>query len=87
VNAGLDESLCQNHHPTMQPIRPIVLALVCVTNFFTSQEAMSEVRKPNVVIFLTDDQGTLDANCYGSKDLYTPAMDKLAETGVSDSVY
>jgi arylsulfatase A-like enzyme len=39
-------------------------------------------RKPNVVIFLTDDQGTLDANCYGSKDLYTPTMDKLAETGV-----
>ena len=37
---------------------------------------------PNVVIFLTDDQGTLDANCYGSKDLYTPAMDSLAETGV-----
>lgn len=39
-------------------------------------------RKPNVVIFLTDDQGTLDANCYGSKDLYTPTMDNLAETGV-----
>ncbi len=39
-------------------------------------------RKPNVIIFLTDDQGTLDANCYGSKDLYTPAMDELAETGV-----
>ncbi|MCF7734480.1 MAG: sulfatase-like hydrolase/transferase [Akkermansiaceae bacterium] len=39
-------------------------------------------RKPNVVIFFTDDQGTLDANCYGSKDLYTPTMDKLAETGV-----
>jgi arylsulfatase A len=39
-------------------------------------------RKPNVIIFLTDDQGTLDVNCYGSKDLYTPTMDKLAETGV-----
>lgn len=37
---------------------------------------------PNVVIFLTDDQGTLDANCYGSKDLYTPAIDGLAETGI-----
>ena len=37
---------------------------------------------PNVVVFLTDDQGTLDANCYGSKDLYTPAMDRLAATGV-----
>jgi arylsulfatase A-like enzyme len=38
--------------------------------------------KPNVVIFFTDDQGTLDAGCYGSKDLYTPNMDKLAATGV-----
>lgn len=38
--------------------------------------------KPNVVIFFTDDQGTLDANCYGSKDLYTPAMDELAASGV-----
>jgi len=31
-------------------------------------------RKPNVVIMFKDDQGTLDANCYGSKDLYTPGM-------------
>ena len=39
--------------------------------------------KPNVVIFYTDDQGTIDTNSYGSKDLYTPNMDKLAETGIS----
>ena len=39
-------------------------------------------RKPNVVIFLTDDQGTLDAHCYGSQDLYTPAIDGLAANGV-----
>ena len=38
--------------------------------------------KPNVVILFTDDQGTLDANCYGSKDLITPNIDKLAATGV-----
>jgi trehalose utilization protein len=37
---------------------------------------------PNVVIFLTDDQGTLDVNCYGSKDLYTPNMDRIAREGV-----
>ncbi len=46
----------------------------------TSNTAVN--RKPNVVIFLTDDQGTLDASCYGAKDLYTPAMDELADTGV-----
>lgn len=37
---------------------------------------------PNVIIIYTDDQGTIDANCYGANDLYTPNMDKLAETGV-----
>ena len=36
----------------------------------------------NVIIIYTDDQGTLDANCYGSKDLVTPAHDKLANTGI-----
>ncbi|MHC4707468.1 MAG: sulfatase-like hydrolase/transferase [Planctomycetota bacterium] len=39
-------------------------------------------RRPNVLIFYTDDQGTLDVNCYGSKDLYTPNMDSLARSGV-----
>ena len=38
--------------------------------------------KPNVVVFFTDDQGTLDAGCYGSDDLLTPAIDELAKTGV-----
>ena len=38
--------------------------------------------RPNVVILFTDDQGTLDANCYGSTDLYTPHIDKLAASGV-----
>ena len=39
-------------------------------------------RKPNVIVILSDDQGTVDMNCYGSKDLYTPNMDKLAQRGV-----
>ena len=38
--------------------------------------------KPNVVIFFTDDQGTLDLNCYGSKDLLTPNIDSIAKKGV-----
>ena len=37
---------------------------------------------PNVLIIYTDDQGTLDANCYGSKDLVTPHIDGLARRGV-----
>ena len=38
--------------------------------------------KPNVVIFYTDDQGTLDANCFGSRDLHTPNIDGLAHAGI-----
>ena len=38
--------------------------------------------RPNIVILFTDDQGTLDANCFGSTDLQTPNIDRLAATGV-----
>ena len=38
-------------------------------------------RKPNVVLIFTDDQGTLDVNCFGSKDLYTPNLNVLAKLG------
>jgi len=41
-----------------------------------------EARRPNVLLIYTDDQGTLDANCYGSKDLHTPHVDALAASGV-----
>ena len=39
-------------------------------------------RRPNVIIIFTDDQGTVDMNCYGAKDLVTPNMDGLAKRGV-----
>ena len=29
-------------------------------------------QKPNVVIIYTDDQGSVDVNSYGAKDLVTP---------------
>ncbi|MCD6287985.1 MAG: sulfatase-like hydrolase/transferase, partial [Candidatus Hydrogenedentes bacterium] len=38
-------------------------------------------KRPNVLLILSDDQGTLDLNCYGSKDLHTPNLDELARRG------
>ena len=55
---------------------------VLATLWLAALTTVSAARKPNVIIFFTDDQGTLDANCYGSTDLHTPAMDELAATGV-----
>ena len=39
-------------------------------------------RRPNVVIIYTDDQGSIDLNCYGATDLQTPNLDALAAAGV-----
>lgn len=38
--------------------------------------------RPNVLMILTDDQGSVDAKCYGANDLITPALDRLAKEGV-----
>ena len=40
-------------------------------------------KKPNVVIIYTDDQGSVDVNSYGAKDLVTPHMDYIIENGTS----
>jgi arylsulfatase A-like enzyme len=37
---------------------------------------------PNVIIFLTDDQGWGDVSFNGNKDLHTPNIDKIALSGV-----
>ncbi len=39
-------------------------------------------RPPNVVVILSDDQGTLDTGLYGSEDLETPHLDRLAREGI-----
>lgn len=39
-------------------------------------------QKPNIIIIYTDDQGTLDAGCYGAGDLHTPNIDRLGKSGI-----
>jgi arylsulfatase A len=41
-----------------------------------------DASRPNVVIFLTDDQGWADLGCFGARDLRTPNVDRLAAGGV-----
>lgn len=58
----------------MKRIPHFLAAFLCLTG--------SLAAKPNVIIVYTDDQGSVDANCYGSTDIETPHIDHLAETGV-----
>ncbi|WP_430816212.1 sulfatase-like hydrolase/transferase [Carboxylicivirga sp. RSCT41] len=50
--------------------------------FFFTVYTLAQTQGPNVIIILTDDQGSIDMNCYGADDLYTPHMDALAASGV-----
>ncbi len=42
----------------------------------------AEKPKPNVIFIMSDDQGSVDAACYGARDLVTPGIDGLAARGV-----
>ncbi len=43
---------------------------------------LGQTDRPNVLLIVSDDQGTIDLNCYGADDLYTPHLDALARRGV-----
>jgi len=56
----------------------ILSCLLCV---ITASVAVAD-RKPNVILILADDLGSVDLNCYGAHDLATPNLDALADRGI-----
>ncbi|HUU29276.1 MAG TPA: sulfatase-like hydrolase/transferase [archaeon] len=50
--------------------------------FLMPRETFAAGKKPNFIIFYTDDQGIGDLSCYGAADLPTPNIDALAGSGV-----
>jgi arylsulfatase A-like enzyme len=56
------------------------LLLICLS-FFSCQTG-EDTGPPNIVIIFTDDQGYQDVGCFGSPDIQTPRLDKMAAEGV-----
>jgi arylsulfatase A-like enzyme len=50
---------------------------------FISNLALAQTAKPNIVIFLADDQGWGDLSISGNKNLNTPNIDSIAKAGAS----
>lgn len=55
----------------------IILQIFFIVSCFSALKA-NETRKPNIIIFLSDDHGAEDAGCFGNPDLKTPVIDQLA---------
>ncbi len=54
-----------------------------IVSFFSiSCSAGSQTNKPNFIIIFTDDQGYQDLGCFGSPDIKTPNIDKMASEGI-----
>ena len=43
---------------------------------------MKNLNRPNIVFILSDDQGPWAAGCYGNAEIRTPAIDRIAQTGM-----
>lgn len=63
------------------------LFLFACTTMGLGYPSIVSASKPNVILILTDDLGSIDLNCYGSNDLKTPNIDKLADDGVRFTQY
>ena len=67
-------------------IKTIVFKLLsfgflCI-GFLSNCSSKSNEKKPNIVIFFTDDQGYADVGVYGAEGFETPNLDKLATEGI-----
>jgi N-sulfoglucosamine sulfohydrolase len=62
----------------MPLLRFCFVAIVVVTSL-----CAANAPKPNLVIFLSDDHSLLDSTVYGSKEVKTPNMERLAKAGLT----
>lgn len=73
-------------HPSSKTSKKMKALLIwimpCVLAFVAVSVQATEARPPNIIIILADDLGRHDLGCYGSADVLSPNIDRLAREGV-----
>jgi arylsulfatase A-like enzyme len=65
----------------------LALSLAAATSARSDDDRAEPVAHPNVIVILTDDQGTADLHVAGASDIDTPHLDDLARNGVRFSQF
>jgi arylsulfatase A-like enzyme len=65
----------------LKTVNSLALTVAMCLVFGASREVHCQERTPNVVVFLSDDQGWGDFSFQGNTNLKTPALDSLAQQG------
>lgn len=63
----------------MKRLSAILLGAISVCTLCSASAAQD---KPNFIVFLTDDQGYNDVGCFGSPNIRTPNLDRMAQEGM-----
>ncbi len=79
----MKESLKQMHKlMLLQEYWIFAFSLLLVTSCEQSKVDLSAGTPPNILLIVSDDQGYNDVGCFGSKEVITPHLDRLANEGV-----
>ena len=68
-------------------MKPAVRALAAIAIFLTiaclgHQTGNGQTRRPNILLIVSDDVGYADIGVYGSRDIPTPNIDRIAQEGI-----
>ena len=68
--------------PRLQPLHVVLTTLALLaTTAVARADRRDTTDRPNFVVVFTDDQGYQDLGCFGSPDIKTPHLDRLARQG------
>ncbi|TWU57084.1 Choline-sulfatase [Rubripirellula tenax] len=67
----------------MKRSRVLLFLWSCGFVFATAAYAVEPRRQPDIVVYLADDLSAADVSSYGGTNIMTPAIDQLAEEGMS----
>ncbi|MEW4486672.1 sulfatase-like hydrolase/transferase [Thalassoglobus sp. JC818] len=78
----------KSDHPTIRStrLRRIFIPICFVALLFQASRlchASEQTARPNMVVFLSDDHTWRDSSVYGSRDIDTPNMQRLADAGMT----